>query len=60
MIYRIMTSIAVNAIRSEYPITADEIASLIRELDMDTSNKYQKRNLVLEADRALEFAYKNQ
>jgi len=60
MIYRIMTSIAVNAIRNEYPITADEIASLIRELDMETSNKYQKRNLNLEADRAIEFAYKNQ
>jgi len=59
MIYRIMTSIAVNAIRSEYPISAVEIATLIRELDMETSNKYQKRNLNLEADRAIEFAYKN-
>ena len=59
MIYRIMTSIAVNAIRSEYPISAGEIASLIRELDMETSNKYQNRSLNVEADRAIEFAYKN-
>lgn len=59
MIYRIMTSIAVNAIRQEYPITANEIAELIRELDQETSNRYQNRNLVLESDRAIEFAYRN-
>lgn len=59
MIYRIMSSIAINAIKREYPINAHEIAQLIRELDFETSNKYQSRNLVLEADRALEFAYRN-
>ena len=59
MIYRIMTSIAINAIRQEYPITAHEIAALIRELDQETSNRYENRNLVLESDRAIEFAYRN-
>lgn len=59
MIYRIMSSIALSAIRQEYPITAHEIAEMIRQLDAETSNRYQNRNLVLEADRALEFAYRN-
>jgi hypothetical protein len=59
MIYRIMTSIAINAIRQEYPISAYEIAELIRELDRETSNRYENRNLVLESDRAIEFAYRN-
>jgi hypothetical protein len=59
MIYKIMSSIAVNAVKQEYPITSYEIAELIRELDRETSNKYQTRNLTMEADRAIEFAYKN-
>lgn len=59
MIYKIMSSIAINAVKHEYPITSYEIAELIRELDRDTSNKYQNRNLTMEADRAIEFAYKN-
>lgn len=59
MIYRIMSSIAINAIKQEYPITAHEIADIVRQLDSDTSNRYQTRNLLLEADRALEFAYRN-
>lgn len=58
MIYRIMTSIAINAIRKEYPISAYEIENLIRELDNDTSKIYESRNLQLEADRAIEYAYK--
>lgn len=59
MIYKIMTSIAVNAIRRQYPITSYEIADLIRQLDRDTSNRYENRPLEVEADRALEYAYKN-
>lgn len=59
MIYKIMSSIAINAVKQEYPITSYEIAELIRELDRETSNKYQTRNLNMEADRAIEFAYKN-
>lgn len=58
MIYKIMVSIASNAIRDGYPITTTEIVSLIQELDMETSQRYKKRRLDIEADRALEFAYR--
>jgi len=59
MVYRIMVSIAVSAVRSNYPITVNEIVSLIRELDSETSNRYHRRRLDVEADRAIEFAYRN-
>ena len=59
MIYKIMVSTAVSAVRNGYPITTNEIVSLIRELDQDTSNRYQKRKIDVEADRAIEFAYRN-
>lgn len=59
MIYKIMASIALNAIRKQYPITSYEIADLIRQLDRDTSNRYENRPLEVEADRALEYAYRN-
>ena len=58
MIYKIMTSIACNAIKKKYPITSAQIAELIRQLDRDTSRRYQKRPLQTEAERALEYAYK--
>jgi hypothetical protein len=58
MIYKIMSSIACNAIKNSYPITSNQIAELIRQLDMDTSRRYQKRPLQTEAERALEYAYK--
>jgi hypothetical protein len=57
--YRLLCSIASNAIRSNYPITAQEIAQLARELDSETGNWYANRPLEIEADRALEWAYKN-
>jgi hypothetical protein len=59
MIYKIMASIAVSAVKKGYPLTTDELVDLIRELDRETSNKYQKRVLTVEADRALEYAYRN-
>jgi len=59
MMYRILCSTASNAIRSEYPITAAEIATLAREIDKETGNWYANRPLEVEADRALEWAYKN-
>ena len=59
MIYRIMSSIACNAIKKKYPITAKQIAMLLRELDAHTSRIYQKRPLETEADRAIEYAYKS-
>ena len=58
MIYKLMVSIASNAIKKEYPITVNEIVTLIKQLDMDTSNRYGSRPLDVEADRALEFAFK--
>jgi hypothetical protein len=57
MLYKIMTSIACNAVTKKYPITASQIANLARELDANTSRIYQKRALEKEADRALEYAY---
>lgn len=59
MIYKLMTSIACNAIKRKYPITARQISTLIRELDNDTARIYQRRPLDVEADRAIEYAYKN-
>ena len=54
-----MTSIACNAIKKKYPITEYEIVEMIRQLDRETSNRYAKRPLNVEASRAIEFAYKH-
>ena len=59
MIYKIMVSTAMNAIKKEYPITAFEIEQLVRELDNESSRRYEKRPLNVEADRAIEYAYRN-
>lgn len=59
LIYKIMTSIAMSAIKHKYPISANEIEQLIRELDRETSRRYERRNLYMEADRAIEYAYRN-
>ena len=59
MIYKIMTSIACNAVKRKYPITEYEIVDLVRTLDRETSNIYAKRPLNVEASRAIEFAYRN-
>jgi len=57
--YQIMVATAANAIKREYPITATQIAELCRELDVETGNWYENRPLETEADRALEYAYRN-
>ena len=57
--YQIMVAVASNAIKKEYPITAAEISQLCRQLDQETGNWYSNRPLDTEADRALEFVYKN-
>lgn len=59
MIYKIMTSIACNAVKQKYAISEYEIVDLVRQLDRDTSNRYAKRPLNVEASRAIEFAYKS-
>lgn len=58
MIYKIMVSIATNAIKKDYPIQTYEIVDLIRQLDIDTANRYENRPLDTEADRAIEYAYR--
>jgi len=57
--YAIMVSIAGNALRKRYPITAAEITTLMREIDNDTGNWYTNRPINKEADRAIEYAYSN-
>ena len=57
--YAIMVSIAGNAIRSKYPITAQEITTLCKEIDFENGNWYKSRPFDKEADRAIEFVYGN-
>ena len=58
-LYRIMVSIAGNAVSNNYPITAQHIAELCKEIDNETGQWYDNRPLEKEADRAIEFVYKN-
>ena len=57
--YSIMVSIAGNAIRKKYPITAQEITTLCKEIDYENGNWYKSRPFDKEADRAIEFVYGN-
>jgi len=57
--YGIMVSIAGNAIRKKYPITAAEITILCKEIDYENGNWYKSRPFDKEADRAIEFVYGN-
>jgi hypothetical protein len=54
-----MVSTAMSAIKRQYPISSYEIEQLVRELDNETTRRYEKRPLNVEADRAIEYAYKN-
>lgn len=57
--YQIMVAIAGHAIDKKYAITADEISQLCRQFDEETGNWYKNRPMDTEADRAIEFVYKN-
>lgn len=57
--YQIMVSIAGNAMNKGYPITAKEIEYICRDLDADTGNWYLKRDFEKEAERAIEFVFRN-
>lgn len=57
--YQIMVALAGNAVKNGYPITAIQIAELCRQFDKDTGNWYNNRPLDKEADRALEYIYRN-
>lgn len=59
MIYKIMVVTAMNAVRKKYPMSADQLVTLIRQLDADTANIYQSRPLDVEANNALQYAYTN-
>lgn len=57
--YQIMVATAARAIEKEYAITSNQIAELCKQFDMENGNWYENRPLDVEADRALEYAYKN-
>ena len=57
--YAIMVSIAGNAIRQKYPITAQEITTLCKEIDFENGNWYKSRPFNKEADRAIEYIHRN-
>jgi len=57
--YQLMVQIAANAVRMEYPITSQEIAQLCRQIDLETGNWYGQRPFELEAERAIEYIYRN-
>ena len=57
--YQIMVAVAGTAVKNQYPITANEITNMCREFDMDTGNWYENRPMNKEADRALEYVYRN-
>ena len=54
-----MVALAGNAVKRKYPLTAAEISKLCREFDMETGTWYENRPMDKEADRALEYVYKN-
>ena len=57
--YRIMIAVAGKAVEKGYPITASQIVDLCRQFDMETGNWYENRPMEVEANNALEYAYKN-
>ena len=57
--YQIMVALAGSAIKRKYPITARQISELCKEFDRETGNWYENRPMELEADRALEYVYRN-
>ena len=57
--YQIMVAIAGHAIDKKYAITASEISLMCRQFDEETGNWYKNRPLDKEADRAIEYVYKN-
>ena len=57
--YQIMVAVAGNAVKQGYPITSQQIANMCKDFDRDTGNWYENRPLTVEADRALEYIYRN-
>jgi hypothetical protein len=57
--YQIMMSISANAIKRGYPITSEEVETLVREVDRETGGWYKNRPVRLEAQRAIDFALRS-
>jgi len=57
--YSMMVAISARALEKEYPITSTQIAELCKQFDAENGNWYENRPLNVEADRALEYAYRN-
>ena len=57
--YQIMVSTAGSAVARGYPITAKEIEWICKDLDNDTGGWYGKRDMAKEADRAIDYVFKN-
>ena len=57
--YQMMVAIAARAIQKDYPISANQIADLCKQFDIEHGGWYENRPLNVEADRALEYAYRN-
>ena len=57
--YQIMIAVAGSAVKRGYPISAKQIADMCQELDNETGQWYGSRPLEREADRALEYIYRN-
>lgn len=57
--YEIMVTIAGNAMAKGYPITAKEVEYICRTLDYDTGGWYGKRPMDKEAQRAIDYVFKN-
>ncbi len=57
--YQIMVATAGNAVKNKYPITPEEITELCRELDNETGDWYKSRPIEKEANRAIEYVYRN-
>ena len=57
--YQIMIAVAGRAVERGYPISANQIADMCQQFDKETGNWYENRPLTKEADRALEYIYRN-
>ena len=57
--YAIMVKVAGNATYRGYPISSAQIAELCKQFDVENGNWYENRPLETEADRALEYIYRN-
>jgi len=57
--YRIMIAVAGKAVEKGYPITASQVVELCSQFDRETGNWYENRPMEVEANNALDYAYRN-